>query len=453
MTMRVAVVGAGPAGMYAIERLLERRGLIVEIDLYERLPTPWGLVRAGVAPDHPEKRLICDRQFDHLLKDPRVRFIGGVEIGLDIAPDELSRWYNAVIYAVGAASDTRMGIPGEELPGCRAAREFVAFYNGHPDFSERQFDLSSGRAVVVGNGNVALDVARILTLPIAELEKTDIADHALKALRGSRIREVVIIGRRGQLQAAFNNSELEEFEHLSGVDVTVEGEDLLEPGAGLDVTSWETRRKLDTLRRLTSRQLTSARKRIVIRFLASPLALIGQHKVQQVSIQHNRLVRDTDGYMQALPDDETSTLDAGLVLRAIGYRGVPLPGLPFDQERGVIRNQVGRVVDSAEQVLRGVYVSGWVKRGCRGIIGSNRKCARETVNHVFDDWALGHLEGYSMDKEHVLAVIRKRQPNSVSLGGWLAIDRKERDTGRQQQRPRVKLTDIAALHEAAHGRG
>lgn len=449
-TMRVAVVGAGAAGMYAIESLLGRREFAVEVDLYEILPTPWGLVRAGVAPDHPEKKQVCDRQFNFQLQDPRVRFIGNLAVGRDIAVAELSQWYDTVIYAVGATGDIRMALPGEDLPGCLAAREFVAFYNGHPDFSALPIDLSCERAIVVGNGNVALDIARILATPIAALEKTDIAEHALEALRSSHIREIVVLARRGAWQAAFNNPELEEFEHLAGVDVAVEGDDLVEPGGMQGLASWEAQRKIDTLRRLVSRPKDPGNKRIVFRFLGTPVELTGSDKVAQMRIAHNHLRPDAQGRLQAVPSEQTSTLDAGLVLRAIGYRGTPMPGLPFDAVRGVIRNVQGRVVEDGGAALPGVYTTGWIKRGCRGIIGSNRKCARETVDCLVDDWAMGLGGGPALNKDAVLALVSERQPAWVSLGGWLAIDRHERSTGRQKQRSRVKLTDISSMLEVAN---
>jgi ferredoxin--NADP+ reductase len=447
--LRVAVVGSGPAGLYAIEYLLEKQGIDVEVDLFERLPTPWGLVRAGVAPDHPDKKRVTDRQFDVLLKDSRVRFFGNVEVGRDIQPAELAVWYDAVVYAIGASTDVRMGIPGEKLPGCWAAREFVGFYNGHPDYSHLRFDLSCQRAIVIGNGNVALDVARILTMPVTELERTDIADHALQALHGSAIREVVILGRRGHLQGAFHNPELEELEHLEGVDVLVDGDDLNgDRDVVIEDADWETRRKVQTLRRLAARAPTPGHKHIVFRFLSSPVELLGRGKVEQVLVARNHLERDEQGQLHARPTEEESIIDAGLVLRAIGYRGTPFAGLPFDERRGVIANRAGRVVEHGV-VMPGVYVTGWIKRGCKGIIGSNRKCARDTVAALFEDLDAGRLTFRAPHQQDALAFVRLRTPDAVTLGGWLEIDRQERNAGRAQHRPRVKLTENAELLAAA----
>lgn len=444
MMLRVAIVGAGPAAMYAAGHLLETRGLVADIDIFERLPNPWGLVRAGVAPDHPEKKSVVDRLFELHLHDPRVRFFGNVEIGADIGHGELAAWYDAIIYAVGASSDTRMDIPGETLPGCWAAREFVGFYNGHPDYVHLDFDLSCERAVIAGNGNVALDVARMLTMPAKTLERTDIAERALDALRRSAIREVVVLGRRGHLQGAFHNPELEELEHLDGVDVRVDGVSLADEDDGIPEPDWDVRRKVATLKRLATRPSRPSNKRIVLRFLTSPVELRGSGKVEQAVVVRNRLVRDARGTLTAQATDERSVLSAGLVLRAIGYRGIPLPGLPFDDRRGVIRNIAGRVVD-AQGWVPGTYVTGWSKRGCRGIIGSNKKCARETVDCLIEDARNGRLPRASVDKEAILALLAKRKPEVVLRRDWIAIDHAERDAGRRADRPRVKMTDVTSM--------
>ena len=446
---RIAIVGAGPAGLYAAAHLLEHRDLTIEIDLFERLPTPWGLVRAGVAPDHPEKKLIIDRQFAFVLRSPRLRFFGNVEIGADITPAELAEAYDAVIYAVGADGDVRMGVAGEDLPGSWSARQFVGFYNGHPDHSALPFDLSSERAVVVGNGNVALDVARILTTDIGRLERTDISDKALKVLRNSAVREVVVLGRRGPLQAAYNNPELEEFAHLEGVNVSVEGADMaeLDPAATAHENQ-QVRRKIETLRRLAARPRHPGGKRVVFRFLRSPLALAGDGRVERLEIACNELVSGDVGQAKVAPTGRTETLEAGLVLRAVGYRGGPAPGLPFDEHRGVIPNVGGRVIDQAG-VLPGVYATGWIKRGCNGIIGSNKKCAKETVEHLLEDLRASPRPRPGLSADGAEARVRARRPDVVLLRHWCAIDRAERQAGRAAGRPRVKITTRPDLLDAA----
>jgi ferredoxin--NADP+ reductase len=455
----VAVVGAGPAGIYAIEHLLEQhRSRRVEIDLYDRLATPWGLVRSGVAPDHPEKRQVIDRLFAYVLEDPRVRFFGNVDVGVDIDHDVLRSGYDAVVYASGATADSPLGLPGENLPGCLAARAFVGFYNGHPDYRDVDLDLATERAVVVGNGNVALDVARILVTPPEDLARTDIADAALRRLRESRLTEVVVMGRRGPLQAAFANAELEELERLRGVDVLVDGRDLPDDDEVRCAADPALRRKFLTLRRLSERTPTSENKRIILRFLESPVRMSGDGRVERIETMRNRLVRaratgrepkdrlfarravGDHEMLGAVPAGETYVLQTGLVLRATGYRSSPVRGLPFDDETGVIRNERGRVIDLEGSHCAGVYVTGWAKRGCRGIIGSNRKCAGETVALLLDDAVEGRLPDPEATRDAVIEQIEERVP-TVSRSGWMAIDRAERAAGREQGRPRVKITE------------
>ncbi len=425
--------------MYAIGHLLEEPEIKVEIDLYERLPTPWGLVRAGVAPDHPEKKQVVDRLFNYYFQRPQVRFLGNVEIGKDIHHDELTAWYDAVIYATGSAGNAKLGITGEDLPGSWSAGEFAGWYNGHPDYSHLNIDLSCERAVIIGNGNVALDMARTLTLSPKLLAKTDIADHALATLKTSNINEVVVLGRRSRLQSAFNNPELEELEHLDGVEVAVDIEDLPnESEMKLDGANWTTRRKVETLAHLASRSVTNAGKKIIFRFLTSAVELIGNGKVEQILMVRNYLERDKQGRVQARASKEETLLDAGLVLKAIGYRGIPFPGLPFDKYNGVIANDDGRVT-GPEGVVRGSYVTGWIKRGPRGIIGSNKLCARNTVRHLLADWQAGKLSAAILSADEVMAIVKQRKATLFTRKDWLQIDRKERERGRAQNRPRIKF--------------
>lgn len=437
--LKIAVVGAGAAGMYAVQHLLEQTAHDVRIDLIESLPTPWGLVRAGVAPDHPEKKQIGDRLFSFYVNDDRVRLLGNVEVGADISHRELAPYYHAVIYAVGASDDRALGIPGEELPGSWSARQFVAWYNGHPAYRELQFDLSASRAVIVGNGNVAIDVARILTLPVSELARTDIAEHALEALRNSRIRDVVILGRRGCREAAFHNPEIEELLHLDTVEVRIDGDNpVLAARSGCD---WETRRKLETLARLQARHVTAPEKRMTFRFYHVPLSVKGDGRVSALDVQVNGSV------------PAKRSLPCGLLLRAIGYRGSPLPGLPFDEGQGVISNREGRVVDGA-QPIAGVYVTGWIKRGPRGVIGSNKQCAAETVASLLADADTGKL----VPPVHgdIAALLGDRGCEIVPRLGWHRIDAAERRAGHAQGRPRVKLTrtdDLLAEAVRAVSRG
>jgi ferredoxin--NADP+ reductase len=431
-SLKIAVVGAGPAGMYAIQHLLEQTRSNVAIDLFERLPTPWGLIRAGVAPDHPEKKLIADRLFHFLLKRDNVRFLGNVEVGRDISHDELTACYDAIIYAVGTGADNLLGIPGEQLPGCWPAREFVGWYNGHPDYRHLLFDFSASRAVIVGTGNVALDVARMLTLSAAQLATTDIADHALEALQASRVKEVVLLGRRGCQQAAFHNPELEELLHLDGVDVQIEADDLIEPEH--TDADWNTRRKLATLMRLQARRVVTPTKRIVFKFCRSPVAVTGATRVTGLHFQ----THDGSG--------SSGTMECGLLMRAIGYRGRALQGLPFDSRTGVISNIGGRVTDGSE-LRTGVYVTGWIKRGPRGVIGSNKQCAAETVGCLIADAEAGRLTPSRADT--LVPALMARLPQAISFRGWQRIDFTERQAGRTQKRPRIKQTEIGEMLRSA----
>lgn len=442
--LRVAVVGAGPAGLYAAGHLLEGPGgtyldgrlqtLIrraVEVDVYESLPTPGGLLRNGVAPDHPEKKLV-ETVFEHVAARPGFRFYGNIRIGTHVQTTELAEWYDAVIYAHGTAGDTRMNIQGEDLPGCLAAREFVAWYNGHPDYRDLDIDLSHERAVIIGNGNVALDIARILTTAPDSLAVTDVADHALEALRGSRIREVVLLGRRGPMHGAFNNPELEELGELPDVSVAIEYAEEHQTTTSLTPN---TLRKLSTIDRYIQRPTTSSQKRVVLRFLTSPVQILGDIRTRAIVVARNRLAPDADGVLRAEPTDDHDVIEAGLVLRAIGYSGVALGGLPFDEPSARIPNVNGRVPG-----IPGTYVTGWIKRGPRGIIGTNKKCARDTVRALIDDADNGVLvtEG-TLDGNTVRGMLHQRQPNLVEQNDWLRLNAIERETGRAVKRPRIKM--------------
>ena len=385
--IRVAVVGSGPAGFYAAGHLLKESD--VEVDMLERLPTPHGLVRSGVAPDHPKIKTVT-RIYEKTAAHARFRFFGNVELGRDVSVEELREHYHAVVYAVGAAADRPLGIPGEELPGSWAATDFVGWYNGHPDYCDLEFDLGCERAVVIGNGNVALDVARMLTLDHAELALTDIADHALDALRESAVREVIVLGRRGPAQAAFTNPELLELGEMKGVDVIVDDAELQRAlavaDANMDPTS---ERNVKVLREYAQRAPRGAPRRIVLRFLLSPLEFLGDAEggVAGVRATRNELLAGADGALRAQATAEQETIDAGLILRAVGYRGRPLPGVPFDEHRGVIFNDGGRVHEPAGGAHPGEYAVGWIKRGPTGVIGTNKKDAQETVDAILADLA------------------------------------------------------------------
>lgn len=439
--VRVAVVGSGSAGFYAAGQLLAHADAPIAVDVYDRLATPWGLVRAGVAPDHPKIKLVT-RVFERTARRAGFRFLGNVEVGRDVTHEELASVYHAVLYAVGAASDRRLGIPGEQLPGSHAATEFVGWYNGHPDHADHDFALDCERAVVIGNGNVALDVARMLALDPRELEGTDIADHALERLRASAIREVVVLGRRGPAQAAYTEPELSELAALADADLVVDpAEARLDPIslAALARDGAEEARELaELVARLARRPPAGKRRRILLRFLASPVELLGAERVEGLRIVRNRLVDDGPGRVTVRATGLTETIEAGLVLRSIGYRGLPLPGLPYDEQRGTIVNDCGRVTEPGARPLPGVYTAGWAKRGPSGIVGTNKQCASETVELLLADLAAGRLRT-PVEPEALLTRLAERGVEVVDLAGWEAIDAHERGLGEPHRRPRVKL--------------
>jgi len=431
--LRVAVVGSGPAGFYAAGALLSA-DQPVEVDMIERLPTPWGLVRLGVAPDHPKLKTVS-RAFERIAEQPGFRFLGNVELGRDLTHDDLVRLYDAVIYAVGAQTDRRLGIPGEDLPGSWAATELVAWYNGHPDYQQLEFDLDVERAVVIGNGNVALDVARMLALTPEELAPTDATDASIEAIAASSLREIVVVGRRGPAQAAFTTPELQEMGDLAGADVIVDPADL----EGADPKDTNSERNLAVLRDFAAREPTGKPRRVVFRFFHSPVAILGDERVEGVDLVCNEL----DANERAVPTDEHETISCGLVFRSVGYHGVELPGVPFDPASGTIPNKRGRVAP-------GVYCAGWIKRGPTGVIGTNKKDAAETVETLLEDASAGRLEPKpEATAAGVDALLFERGVDVVEYDGWMAIDEAERTAGEKSGRPRVKLCSWDELLAAA----
>ncbi len=427
--LRVAVVGSGPAGFYAAGALLAS-DLQVEVDMIERLPTPWGLVRLGVAPDHPNIKAVS-RAFEKIAAQPGFRFFGNVELGRDVTHEQLARIYDAVVYAVGAQTDRQLGIPDEDLPGSWPATEFVAWYNGHPDYQSIAFDLNTERAVVVGAGNVALDVARMLALSPDELAPTDTTDAAIEAINESPLREIVLLSRRGPAQAAFTTPELKEMGELADADVVVHAADL-EGAVGNDTNS---ERNLEVLREYATRERTGKRRAVVFRFCVSPVEIRGRERVEEIEVVHNELV---DGGARALPTDRRETIACGLVFRSVGYRGVALPGVPFDEASGVIPNDRGRVEP-------GLYVAGWIKRGPSGVIGTNKKDASETVELLLEDARAGLLRRESDERlENLLA-----DSEVVVYAGWEAIDAAEKGRGEPHGRPRIKFVSWDELLAAA----
>jgi ferredoxin--NADP+ reductase len=435
-SLRVAVVGSGPAGFYAADALLKSEDPPVEVDVIDRLPTPWGLVRLGVAPDHENIKAVS-RAFEKIAAKPGFRFFGNVELGSTVSHEELLQIYDAVVYTVGAQTDRRLGIPGEDLPGSWAATEFVAWYNGHPDFQHLEFDLSHERVVVIGNGNVAIDCARMLALTPEELAPTDTTNEAIDAINGAGVKEILMLGRRGPVQAAFTPPELKELGELAGAEPVVDPRDLeLDPASRceLEADRDRARRNFELLEEYAAREPEGKPRRIVLRFLVSPLAILGEDKVEGVEIVRNELVEE-DGRIVARPTGETEVIPAGLVLRSVGYKGVALSGVPFDERSGTIPNDRGRV-EGADRT----YAAGWIKRGPSGVIGTNKKDATETVELLLEDARAGKLNRLSVDSTQSLeALLDERGANYVEYEGWQAIDAAERSMGEPLGRPRVKL--------------
>lgn len=457
--LRVAIVGAGPAGFYAAERLFKETELVIDVDVYDRLPTPFGLVRNGVAPDHQKIKSVT-AAFDRIAGNQRFRFFGNVELGRDISVDDLKDYYHQILYSTGAQTDRPLDIPGDDLIGSHPATEFVAWYNGHPDYRDHVFDLTQEYVAVIGVGNVAVDVARILCRTPEELMKTDIADYALEALRNSRVKEVYILGRRGPAQAAFSAPEVKELGELADCDTLVPPEEAeLDPLSLASMASADRAelRKVEIIQELSHREPTGKSKRLTLRFLVSPVELIGDENghVKQMKLVHNELYATEAGSLRPRVTDRTEMLDVGLVFRSIGYRGVPLPGVPFHESWGVIPNNGGRVIDpSTKEPLVGQYTAGWIKRGPTGVIGTNKPDAAETVENMLADAREGHtLNPTNGTAEASASLVNERQPNVVTFADWQRLDALELSRGKELGRPRIKFTRVedmlAALEKQA----
>jgi ferredoxin/flavodoxin---NADP+ reductase len=452
--LRIAIIGAGPAGFYAAEKLLKQPEIVLTIDIFNRFPTPFGLVRDGVAPDHQSIKAVV-RVFDKILADPRVRFFGNVTYGVDIHHQELKQFYDQIIYAVGAQADRRMGIPGEELPNTFPALSFVGWYNGHPDYRNLPIDLTCERAVVVGNGNVAMDVTRMLVMSPDTLLKTDIADHALEQLRESKIREVVVLGRRGAAQAAFTTPEIKELGMLEGVDVIVDPHNIeLDPASLVDIESDRTAKaNLECLHAYATRTEHTAPRRITMRFLASPVEIVGVNgRMTGVRFERNELVVDPNGGLRSKGTGSFELIEAGLVLRSIGYRSVPIEGVPFDHATSTINNIAGQVVHpNTGEVVPGEYVVGWAKRGPTGLIGNNKPDSAATVEAMLAD--LPNVQGIGddlRDVSRIVAYLHERGIDYVTYQDWKMLDQYEVASGSRQGRPRVKITTVPEMMSVIH---
>ena len=454
--LRVAIIGSGPSGFYAAERLQKESDLHVAIDMFDRLPTPFGLVRGGVAPDHPKIKSVT-KVYERIASKPGFRFFGNVEFGRNVTRADLIQYYHAIIYSTGAQTDRTMDIPGEALPGSYAATEFVGWYNGHPDYRNYDFGLSSARAAaVVGVGNVAMDVARILGRTREELLETDIADYALDELTTSTIETIYIFGRRGPAQAAFTNPEIKELGAMAGTDLIIDPADLeldfySQAYLESDQVDKKDLRNVEIMRELAQRQPTGAPRKIVLRFLVSPVEIIGSDHVEAVKIVHNELYEDERGRIRPRATDKTEIIPVDLVFRSVGYYGVALPDVPFYEPWGVIPNESGRVLTEfgSETFVTGDYVAGWIKRGPSGVIGTNKPDSVETVENLLQDVRAGkhHSPEYVME-EDIITLLNTRGIQYVTFDQWQVLDQIEQTRGAEQGRPRVKFYSVNAMLKA-----
>ena len=457
--LRVAIIGAGPAAFYAADHLLKQSDPVVEVDMFDRLPTPFGLVRGGVAPDHQKIKSV-ERVFHKTALHPGFRFFGNVEFGKDVMLEDLRRHYHQIFYATGAQTDRALGISGEDLAGSHSATEFVAWYNCHPDYRNLSFDLSAESVAIVGVGNVAVDVARILCRTPDELATTDIADYALDALRHSNVRDVYMLGRRGPAQAAFTPPEIKELGEMEDADVIILPEE-----AELDDPSKDeiaqgadrnTLRNIEIVQEFAAREPSAKSKRLHVRFLVSPVEILGNAdgKVVGIRLVKNRLERDAKGRIRPVATGEFEEIPVGLVFRSVGYEGVPLPDVPFNPEWNVILNDRGRVLDArTRKHIVGEYVGGWIKRGPSGVIGTNKADAVETVTCMLEDFRAGLLlEPTEPGAQAADTMIRSRQPRVFSFEDWMRLDELEIACGADCGRPRVKFTSVDEMWEALHSK-
>lgn len=440
----VAIVGSGPSGFYAAEALT-KSDVQVKVDILERLPSPYGLVRSGVAPDH-QKLKQAIKLYQKISESPDLNLIANVTVGEDISVDELCQSHHAVIMTCGAETDRKLGVPGEDLEGSYTATEFVGWYNGHPDYRDRQFDLSHDVAVIIGQGNVAADVSRILSKTVDELKHTDIAQHALDALAESKIKEIHVIGRRGPAQAKFTPKELREFGELSDCNSIVQAADMtLNPESEKELeekSNIASKKIYDQFCDFSGREIDSNKPRNChFKFLMGPKELIGASKLEKVILEKNQL--SGDAFKQsARGTGETVELETGILFRSIGYRGVPIPGVPFHDNWGTIPNEKGRITDNDGNVVTQLYTAGWIKRGPSGIIGTNRACSVETVECLLEDISKLDTNADKEGAKGIYTILDSKNVRHVSFADWNKIDAKEVAIGEPKGKPREKFTYV-----------
>jgi ferredoxin--NADP+ reductase len=448
MALNIAIVGSGPAGFYAADALL-RSGLPVHVDMYDRLPVPFGLVRHGVAPDHQKLKAVTT-VFEQIADNPNFSFIGNLDVGRDVRVSQLQTAYHGVILATGAMNDRSLGIAGEDLPGSVSATELVGWYNGHPEFRDRNFDFSHPSAIIIGNGNVALDVCRILSKSVEELRRSDICEHALDALSASKITDIYVVGRRGPAQAKFTAKELRELGELDGAQPEIDPAELQLNAASLSEigSSASAAKSFEILTGFAQRPAREKRKRIHFRFLLAPSFIEGTGAVERVEFERMRL-SGLAGDQRTVGTGERLSIPAQLIVRSVGYRGTSLPGVPFDESSATIMQREGRVVSGDGKAILGLYVAGWIKRGPSGIIGTNRACAIDTVNAVLADLKFVDVDAKDHSRELLFATLRRQSLKLVDFQGWRRIDALERADGAARAKPREKLTRVAAMLKAS----
>ena len=445
---RVAIVGSGPAGFFAADHLFKNNELNIEIDMYDKLPTPFGLVRSGVAPDHQKIKTVT-KVYDKIAANPKFKFFGLIEYGHHITLEDLKHHYHQVLFATGAQTDRRLNIPGEDLNRSHTATEFVAWYNSHPDFADLEFDLSGEKIAIIGMGNVAVDVARILCRSEEELSKTDIAGYAFEKLVNSNVKEVFMIGRRGPAQAAFTNPELKELGNLDMADCLILKEesqlDDLTTQYLSDNPERSIERKLEMISEYSNHTKTK-KKSLTIRFLLSPTEIIPDEdgNVKAIKLVKNALSKSDDGSLRPKATEENEILEVDMVFRSIGYQGIPLPEIPFKESWGIIPNNNGRITDISEgNTLTGLYCTGWIKRGPTGVIGTNKTDSAETVALMIEDINNNNtFQPENTESKKIEALIKERNPEYVDYEDWLKIDSEEIARGEKEGRPRVKFTKI-----------
>ncbi|MBI4062956.1 MAG: FAD-dependent oxidoreductase [Elusimicrobia bacterium] len=453
--LRVAVVGSGPSGFYAAEALIRDPNLTVQVDMYDRLPTPYGLVRGGVAPDHQKIKSVI-LVYEKVALTPGFRFFGNVKLGKDIQIEDLKRFYDQIVYAVGNESDRKLGVPGEDSAGSYSATSFVGWYNGHPDWRRMEFNLDQvERVAVVGVGNVAMDVTRILAEDPKHLEPTDIADYALAELRKSKVKEIYLLGRRGPAQAAFSPAEIQEIGGLESADLVINAQDIeLDETSREDLADPKNKKNVDYLNEVVKRGRGARAKKVRLRFLASPVEVIATAgRVSALKIEKNKLVKDEKGRVACRGIGQFETLPVGLVLRSVGYRGIPIAGVPFDEKAGKILNDQGRVLDPASKTPRfGEYVVGWSKRGPSGLIGTNRADSVATVNLMKEDLKANKvLSGNKENFETVPDLLKKKNIRFVTFQDWKQLDQAETGRGKTRGKIREKFTAIDDMLAVLNG--